>query len=209
MLPHPTDSTSTTAWRLWIDRCGGFGLVVDGAVSLGGARPSGGATVQVRSDWRRLEGRLTRRSGDYFWSSQSDDGQFSADEQLVRSGSELPVVGSATVRLHQPSPLSGSAVLALDPPHRFDCHVDQVLLVDQTVLIGPDPGNHIRCVGLDANAVLIFRDGIWKAKQKRTSNENRLGRTGRGTAAASPAFTELIPGKRISVGELDMVLEQA
>ena len=136
--------SQTSAWRLWIDRCGGFGLLVGDRFTVGGSRPDGTANVQVRSDWRRFEGALVRREGDYFWSA-SDDAPSDSDARLLQSSDIVPIDGSATLRLNKPSPLSGSAILTLDPPHRFDHHVDQMLLVDQTVLIGPSSGDHIRC----------------------------------------------------------------
>ncbi|WP_182867756.1 hypothetical protein [Stieleria mannarensis] len=205
-----TDLEPTSAWRLWIDRCGGFTLLTGDRLTVGGARLEGTTDVQVRSDWRRCEGTLVRRNGDYFWNAadgadagrQAPGGQPSAGT-LLRSGSVFPIPGSATLRLHQPSPLSRSAVLSLDPPHRFDQHVDHVLLVDQTVLIGPNPGDHICCSSVDTAAVLVFRDGRWRAKLK----------PGAAVDVARPAtpspLVDLVPGQRISLGDLDMMLEEA
>lgn len=200
MIRPMTGNPATSAWRLWIDRCGGFGLLTANRLTFGGARPDGTADVRVRSDWRRCEGTLTRRDGDYFWSGA---GESVSSDGLLGTGSVFPISGSATLRLHKPSPLSGSAILSLDPPHRFDQHVDQILLVDQTVLIGPGAGNHVCCSGLNSAAVLVFRDGGWCAKSK--SGAEQRGATG--NSPQNP-FVDLVPGKRVSLGDLDMMLEE-
>ncbi|QDV82451.1 hypothetical protein [Planctomycetes bacterium TBK1r] len=200
-----TDTAQTSAWRLWIDRCGGFALLAGESVSVGGARPDSTTDIQVRTDWRRCEGTVVRRNGDYFWSAADDQAlqRQDAGGQLLIANSVFPISGSATLRLHQPSPLSRSAILSLDPPHRFDQHVDQVLLVDQTVLIGPSAGDHIRCTALDTTAVLVFRDGRWQAKLKPGATTAGLSRR-----TNRPQPVDLVPGRRVSIGELDMMLEE-
>src|SRR6056297_148636 len=147
---RPSDSATTSSWRLWIDRCGGFGLMIGDSVRIGSCHPGGSADVRVRADWRRQEGTLQRRGGDYFW-HPAPAAERGADGTLLRSGECLPIPGSAQLRLSTPTPLSASAVLSLVPPHRFDGHVDAVILMDRTVLIGPQNGNHICCAGLDCS----------------------------------------------------------
>lgn len=189
----------TPCWRLWVDRCGGYGLFVADQVSLGAARPDGVADIQVRADWRREEGRLVRRGADYFWRPESGRATGGGDaDVLIRPGQSLPISGSANVRLEKPSPLSASALLKLDPPHRFDGHVDAVLLVERTLLIGPQGSDHIRCCGIESSAVLVLRPGGWQA---------RLQPTAASDAAAGGAWCDVVPGRRISLGDLDMMLE--
>ncbi len=193
-----TDHSPTTAWRLWIDRCGGYGLLTGDRLTLGGSRAGEATDIQVRCDWRRREGVLTRRQGDYFWSAADFD---PPDDHLIASEAVFPIQGSAVLRLKKPSVLSGSAVLSLDPPHRFENHIDQILLVDQTVLIGPSSSDHIRSTAVDTSAVLVIRDGVWRAKLK--SPGKFLGKK------RPTDFIDLVPGRRVSIGELDMMLEIA
>ncbi|QDV44858.1 hypothetical protein Enr13x_47290 [Stieleria neptunia] len=201
-----TEPAQTSAWRLWIDRCGGFALLAGDRLAVGGARPDSTTDIQVRTDWRRREGTLVRRNGDYFWTAAEDEeaaGRQDSAGRLLVSDSVFPISGSATLRLHQPSPLSRSAVLSLDPPHRFDQHIDQILLVDQTILIGPSVGDHIRCTAVDTAAVLVIRDQRWQAKLRPgASTDGSSRRTNR------PQPVDLVPGRRVSIGELDMMLEE-
>jgi len=55
-------------------------------------------------------------------------------------------------------------VLKLASPHRFDQHVDEVLLVDQTLLIGPGGDSHIRHRQLSKRVILLGR----RANQAKT-----------------------------------------
>ena len=67
---NPTDpKTKTSQWRLWVDRCGGYSMLVGDRFSVGGSRPDLAsselaADVQIRGDLRRFEGILvTSRRG--------------------------------------------------------------------------------------------------------------------------------------------------
>ncbi|MCC9603806.1 hypothetical protein LOC67_24915 [Stieleria sp. JC731] len=228
---RPTESSpQTDAWRLWIDRCGGYALFAGDQLTVGGVRQDDRrADIAVQSDWRRIEGTLHRHGGDYFWTTVPEKaanfgpstgvsvaagqtrqpGQSSAigrdapKRQLLVDGSRFPIAGSASMRIRKPSVLSASAVLELDAPHRFDAHVDKVLIAAQTLLIGPTVANHICCPGLEISAVLVIRDGKWKAKLNRTSEASRF------LASDTPReFVDLIPGQRTSLGPLDMMLEE-
>lgn len=94
--------------------------------------------------------------------------------------------------MEQPSPLSNSATLILSPPHRFDGHVDGVVLVDETLLIGPQGDCHVRCSQLADRAVLTRRGDRW------------LGKVG-----LASDLEELEPGRRITLRSLAMTLEKA
>ena len=94
--------------------------------------------------------------------------------------------------LGQPSPLCDSAVLTLSAPHRFDEHVDSVVFVNETLLVGPGPDCHIRCREASDRAVLTRRDDRWMVK-----------------AGLAGDFQELRPGQRTTLRSLAMTLEEA
>ena len=200
-----TERAATPAWRLWVDRCGGFELLIGDRFTIGGSRGERPSQVQVRADWRRCEGTLVRRDGDYFWTPVVDDVRRGGrvGERLMRPGDVFPIEGSATLSLSKPSPLSGSAVLSLAPPHRFEHHVDRVILVEQTIWVGPSSSDHIRCSSMDASAVIVIRDGIWRAKLKGHSLGNGDAKQG------GHPLVNLEPGQRVSLGDIDMMLERA
>ena len=93
--------------------------------SIGGCRPDGTSEIQVRADWRRLEGRVVRRDGEYFWAPEPTRRQASSwpgasssrltttgmQERLLNPGDVLPIEGSATMRIQIPSPLSATTLI--------------------------------------------------------------------------------------------------
>ncbi len=184
-------------WRLWIDGCGGFLLLAGNHWSVGGLSQAGTADVCVRADWPRYAGSIERAGGDYFWNGAraAASPELTTPEmiarELITSGQTLPVPGSAALTLRQPSPLCDSAVLSLSPPHRFDQHVDGVVLVNETLLVGPTPDCHIRCRESSDRAVLTRRGDRWLAK-----------------AGLAGDFEPLEPGQRITLRSLAMTLEE-
>jgi hypothetical protein len=175
-------------WRLWVDGCGGFLLLTGDRWSVGGYSDQSVADVCVRSDWPREAGTIQRADSDYFW-----EGAGTADRrELITDRQPIPIQGSAVITLLQPSPLSDSAVLAVSPPHRFDQHVDGVILVNETLLVGPTPDCHIRCRESSDRAVITRRGDRWLAK-----------------AGLAGDFVELCPGQRMTLRTLAMTLEEA
>lgn len=173
-------------WRLWVDGSGGFLLLTGDSWSVGGLSDRESADVCVRADWPRLAGNIRRDGEDYFWSPRA------AEHELIGSGQVLPISGSASMTLRRPSPLCDSVVLELKPPHRFDQHVDGVVLVNETLLVGPTPDCHIRCRESSDRAVITRRGDKWMAK-----------------AGLSGDFEELCPGQRMTLRTLAMTLEEA
>jgi hypothetical protein len=92
----------------------------------------------------------------------------------------------------QPTPLSSTATLELRPPHRFNEHVDGVLLFDGALLIGPQADCHVRCRQMADRAVITQRGEKWLGKIGLTSD-----------------FQELTPGNRITLQSLAITLEKA
>ncbi len=184
----PNDSPPTPRWRLWIDGCGGFLLLTGDCWSVGGLSQENQADVCVRADWPRRAGIIQRIGGDYFWSDSRTAGQ----RQLISAGRPLPIPGSATVTMCQRSPLSNSATLELRPPHRFNEHVDGVVLFDGALLIGPQADCHVRCHQLTDRAVITRRGEQWMGKIGLTSD-----------------FEVLPPGNRITLQSLAITLEKA
>ncbi len=182
------DTPPALRWRLWIDGCGGYLLLAGNRWTLGGVSETRHADICVRADLPRLAGTISRSGSDYFWKPV----QSSAQRELIVSGQSLSVAGSARLTLQQPSALCDSAVLTVRPPHRFDEHVDAVVLANQTVLVGPGSECHIRCRDLAERVVLIRQDDSWMVK------EGMVGEA-----------RELRAGQRVRLQTLAMTLEQA
>ncbi|MCH1441151.1 MAG: hypothetical protein L7W43_15925 [Rubripirellula sp.] len=175
-------------WRLWVDGCGGYLLVTGVQWSVGGVRPLSTADICVQADWPGLAGQISRRGADYFWQGQSAEDQ----QILLTNGSQVPVQGSALMTLGKPSQLSDTAVLSLAGPHRFDQHVDGVVLVRETILVGSGADCHLRCRDASDRAILQLKENQWYAK-----------------AGVLGDFQRLEVGCRVVIQSLAMTLEQA
>ncbi len=183
-----TQALPASRWRLWIDGCGGYLLLTGTQWSVGGLSQATTADICVRADWPRSAGSIERIDGDYFW-----QGRNSSDAKvLLTSGTPMPVPGSAVMTLDQPSQLSDTAVLSLNAPHRFDQHVDGVVLVRETVLIGSGNECHLRCRDASERAILQLKENQWYAK-----------------SGLSGDFYRLDPGHRLVLQSLAMTLETA
>lgn len=183
-------------YRLWVDGCGGFLLVVGDRVTLGRGhnasplvKPSSPrqCDVGVIGDWPSFVGAIDRRGGDYFWTPASTDAAI-----LLTANSPLPSTGSVTIELRLPSPLSASGMMTIAAPHRFADQVDAVLLVDGTMVIGPGNDCHVRVRQAAERSVLIHADGKWFVKP-----------------AATAARQPIELGRSVSAGEFTMTLELA
>jgi hypothetical protein len=171
-VPHPQHRSR---WRLWVDGCGGYLLLTGNRWSIGGSGLRSDVDIGLLADCPRRAGEIVCSQGDFFW----DDGRkksslrrgsgrsvdATAAPVWITHGQTLPVPGSARVIFRQPSALCGSAVLGVLPPHRFSDHVDGVILVHDSFLIGPGEDCHIRCDPLTAPVIVTRRGRQWLAKE--------------------------------------------
>ena len=187
--PQPKAPQSPVSrWRLWVDGCGGYLLMTGVRWSVGGLSRASTVDICVQADWPRLAGQISRRGADYFW-----QGQRAADQKiLLTDGTHVPVDGSALMTLGKPSQLSDTAVLSLNGPHRFDQHVDGVVLVRETILVGPGSDCHLRCRDASDRVVLQLKGNQWYAK-----------------AGLLGDFQRLEVGSRVVLQSLAMTLELA
>ena len=152
-------ATSIRRWRVWVDRGGGFDVWQGDQFTIGGAGGDPPAELAVRCGWPRRVARLLRTpTGDQLETDPLATVCPLRDEQrlpLERRGS----VGDAGPQLdyRRPSPLSRSAVITVAPPYRWVSPVDATILFDQTLLIGPEPFNHIRVARLSSQEWVLFR----------------------------------------------------
>ncbi|TWU57930.1 hypothetical protein [Rubripirellula reticaptiva] len=196
------DEANATGWRLWIDGCGGFLLLLGDKLSVGRSD----ADIVVQADWPRRAGSIKRVEGDYFWNPMNSSvpgtpvDSDSAKPALIRDGQSLDIVGSANMKLEKRSPLSSTAVLTVSPPHRFDHHVDGIVLVDKTVLIGAGRDCHLRHRDATDVAILVHRPKGSRADSL-AGWSVKLGLDGQ--------FQELVCGRPVTLGPITMTLEPA
>lgn len=158
-------------------------VTIGGPGTPGASRRIGRADMAIRCDWpprvasvRRIDGEdwLAVESGWYDAAGEAEGesaagaiGASGGVGRLVPLGSNrrLGLVrsdgrvarGGVQIVYRRPSPLSRSAVLRVLPPFRLSDPIDALVMFDQTMLIGPEPFNHLCTPGLSSQQWVMFR----------------------------------------------------
>ncbi len=144
---------------LWIDGVGGFLLVEKDEVLIGQAASGGSVDIAVVGDLSREAAAIRRVEGDYLLQPLQptlvnglpvDRAQLLTDETLIQLGKRVKI------RFSRPSPLSATARLDMESLNRFKPHVDGILLLSDSCILGPNPGSHVMCPTW-SNELLLFR----------------------------------------------------
>ncbi len=176
---------------LWIDAVGGFLVCLDDAVALG--QPAAGDTVAVPilADLSRRHATIRREGGAYVLSpvhSVSVDGQkvdgpyVLADNQLIQLGD------SVRLRFTKPHALSATARLVIESHHKTQPSADAVLLMADSIVLGPQRHAHIRCRDWEHDVVVYRQNNSLYCRAERP-----LVLDGEACQGAS----ELAPGARV------------
>lgn len=142
---------------LWIDGVGGYLVCLDGRITIGQATPEALVDVPFYADISRHHATLTRDGGSYLVEASRPmqvNGQ-PAETALLQAGDRITLGASCQLQFSQPVPVSATARLDLASGHRLSLAVDAVLLMADTLLIGPGTQVHVQIQDLPQNLVLF------------------------------------------------------
>ena len=153
---------------LWIDEVGGFVVCTGESVTIGQspgllAVDEPLIEVPLQADISRRHATI-RRGGEGFWLETARE--VSIDGQRVERSAPLGrdsliTLRDVKLRFSQPHPWSLSARLEFVSRHRTQPTCDGVLLVNDTLVLGPRESSHVVCPGWDDELVLAWRQGQW------------------------------------------------
>ncbi len=156
------ESQSGYARRImWIDGVGGFWLLDKDEVIVGQADSRGSSDIHVVGDISRQAGAIRRSAGDYLLQplQLATVNGLSVDRPvLLNDGDQIRFGERVCLNFRKPNPLSGTACLSMASLHRFKPHVDGVLLLSDSCIIGPNPSSHVVCPTWSSE-LLLFRHG--------------------------------------------------
>jgi len=161
--PPQAPSVPPQRFLLWIDGVGGYLVCLGSKVSLGQATPDAYVDVPLFADVSRLHATLTRDSEGYLLEAVRPvqvNGK-AADKALLQPGDWVTLGACCQFQFRQPVPVSTSARLDLVSGHRLPLAVDGVLLMADTLVLGP--GTHVHVAMPDLRQpVVLFRnkDGL-------------------------------------------------
>jgi hypothetical protein len=177
-------ASEVRAWELWVDRGGGFDILQGERITIGGPGGESPADIAIRCAWRSRVATLVRGpGGDALEIGQSQGDALAAkplaaDQWLpLDSSSSCEATlrttgGTPQLRYRRPSSLSQTAVVTIASPHRLVRPVDGTIWLDQTILMGPEPFNHVRIEALSSQGWVLFRrDTSWWVRGKTLAAE--------------------------------------
>jgi hypothetical protein len=168
-LPHRAESSHhrreepDQRFLLWIDGVGGYLVCLGSRVTLGQATPDAYVDIPLFADVSRQHAALTRDTEGYVLEATRPvqvNGKL-VDKALLQSGDRLTMGNSCQLQFRQPVPVSASARLDLASGHRLPLTVDGVLLMADTLVLGPGSQVHVAMPDLQ-QPVILYRqkDGL-------------------------------------------------
>lgn len=120
------------------------------------ARPDLGFIAAPDAGVKQIE----RLDGDYFicnWKSGPEPG--SGRRHLLSEGDKIEISPRCRLKFSRPNAASGTACLILSGARLPRADVQQVVLMDREILIGPGRNCHIQTGQIDRTVTLFIRDG--------------------------------------------------
>jgi hypothetical protein len=143
---------------LWIDGIGGYLVCLAARVTLGQATPDATVDVALFADVSRLHATVTRDAEGFLLEAARPlqvNGQ-PTEKALLSANDRITLGPSCQLQFRQPVPVSATARLDLVSGHRLALAVDAVLLMADTLVIGPGTQAHITMPEL-RQPVVLFR----------------------------------------------------
>jgi hypothetical protein len=152
------ESLPSPRFLLWIDGAGGYLVCLGSRIKLGQAAPETAVEVPLFADIARTHVILTRDAEGYLLEavrSVQVNGQV-AERALLKSGDRITLGTSCQLQFRQPVPISATARLDLTSNHRLPLAVDGVIVMADTLVVGPSGQAHVTIPDM-AQPVILFR----------------------------------------------------
>jgi hypothetical protein len=158
--PEPDEVPPPPRFVLWVDGVGGFLICLNSRVALGQATGDANVDVPLYADVSRLHAHLTRDEEGYVLEAGRAVQVNSQPTQrsLLAHGDRITLGASCQLMFQQNVPVSTSARLDLVSGHRLPLALDAVLLMADTLVLGPGPQTHV-CVPSLTQTLLLYRHG--------------------------------------------------
>lgn len=160
------------SFLIWVDGVGGY-LVCTKSINLIGQAIQG-ATVSIplQADVRQRHARIEAIGGMHLIQPlgpmRIDGRDVALDEShVLRTGQTLTLGNGVDLVYAQSHPLSKSARMDFVSRHRTLPWSDGIILAGQSVILGPNPNNHVFCPRWKGDLILFRRKDQWYARSDR------------------------------------------
>jgi hypothetical protein len=155
---------------LWIDGVGAWQLCLGSRFLIGGPTQEGtSADICLMANLSRRHALLSRNGEDWFihpYSSTVVSGRTITGPTLLRTGDDICLAERVRLGFRIPSVLAGSALIDFESHHRPVQSVDGIVLMTDSVLLGPRKDYHVYCSGWADLVVIYHQDGVLRCRSK-------------------------------------------
>ena len=147
---------------LWVDAVGGFFVCLTAEVRLGQAVPDSSIDLPLLADLSRHHATFRRDEEGYTIEPLRDvrlNHQRIVTTSWINDGSSLELGPALKMRFSRPHPLSATARLDYVSHHRTQPSSSAVLLMADTLILGPGANNHVVCRSWPHDVVLHRQHG--------------------------------------------------
>jgi len=131
----------------WVDAVGGYWVCLADVVVLG--QPAGsGCNLPIMADISSRHARILRDGEGYVIEPIREvrvAGRLLRGPRPLEDGQQIQLGQRLRLVFRRPHPLSATARLDFDSPHRTSPSSDAILLMADSCVLGPNPGSHIVC----------------------------------------------------------------
>ncbi len=160
--PQVEPAEAAPRFLLWIDGVGGYLICLGSRLTFGQATQPG-VDVPLVADVSRIHATLTRDAEGYLLETVRpvQVNNRSVTRALLHPNDRITLGATCQLRFRQPAPVSASAVLEIVSGHRLPRSVEGVLLMAETLILGPGPQTHVMVPDLKEPLILFrHKDGI-------------------------------------------------
>lgn len=159
-VPLPGSPGLPKRFLLWVDGVGGYLVCLAPRVTFGQATADGPVDVPLFADVSRLHAEMTRDNEGYVVESGRDIQINGAPVKRspLKPGDRVTLGSTCQFQLLQPVPISPTVRLELVSGQRLPLAVDGVILMAESLILGPGSQVHIRLPWAEAN-VILYRSG--------------------------------------------------
>ena len=161
----------SSSFLIWIDGVGGYLVCTDPINFIGQAVEGSTVSIPLQADVRQRHARIETITGQHLVQPLGPVAiagrEVPVDESVAIKSGQLILLGDRVeLAYRQDHPLSKSARLDFVSRHRTLPWSDGVILAGQSIVLGPNPNNHVFCPGWKADLILFRRNDQWFAKSK-------------------------------------------
>lgn len=169
--PMPTER-----YMLWIDGVGAWQLCVGSQFLIGGPTlEDKSADICLMANLSRRHATLLRIGEDWFihpHNSTVVSGRAVTGPTLLRTGDEICLAERVRLGFRIPSVLAGSALIDFESPHRPAHSVNGIILMTDSILLGPRRDHHVCCPDWPEVVVIYHQDGVLRCRSKASLSVN-------------------------------------